>query len=405
MSEYRPMKKENAALTISLFEILAVLYIAHNLLPIVGYYMPSVAYLGVFGLTFMLVLPVLQYKRAWSILGIFAVSLLALFTNSKSFMGGVLNLYGVMQHYLYGIIALQLILTRDKKICRRVLVVTLVMYIVTAVTTIIGNEKYPQASRMIATLSNRDFLYTIYVKENIGGFTFVYELVLLIPLLIYLIRSKTIRPVLGYVILVLVAITVFVTEYGMAIMLLAASLPLLLLPKLTTKRLVILLMIILVLFVFFAGFIADVFENISEQMDSDTLSDRFLAVAQALRGEDQLTEGGTGANRMERYQKSMDAFRNTSFLGGWGKVTTGGHSFVFDALGNFGLVGIAALVIVFYSMYMIALNPCRGQAHYPYFLWTYMIAVVLMVMNPKNFGVIFLYILPVLNHVLMEKPN
>lgn len=388
----RQLQRQRGTLRISIFEILAVLYIAHKVIPVVGYYMPSVAYLGLFGLVAVLLLPMFRYKTAWTISGFFAISLLTLFTRLKSLSGGALYLYGELQIYLYGIIALRLIVAGDKKACRRVFAIIFAMYVITAVTTILGNEKYPQASRMLATLPSSDYYYREYVKENIGSFAFVYELVLLTPLLMYLTRSKTIKPILGYGLIILVGVTIFATEYGMAVMLFAASL-LLLLPKLTTKKLIILLVIILVVFIVGSELMAEVFENLSLNVESETLAERFLIVAETLRGEDELS-GATGESRMQLYTKSLESFLETNLLGRWGSGGIGGHSYVFDALGNFGLLGLLGVTVIFITIHGRCLKPYRNEAFYPYLVWISIAGVVLMFLNPKVYPFIFLCVLP-----------
>lgn len=400
--QYQPLQSNKGIIRISLFEILAVLYIAHKVLPVVGYYMPSVAYLGLFGLTFFLALPLFQYKAAWTMLGMFAVSLLSLISRLlDSTSSGALYLYGELQTYLYGIIALRVIAGGDKKDCRRMFMIILGMYLFTGITTYIGAINYPGASRMLATLSGTDLLYRIYVKENIGSFTFVYELVLLTPLLIYLTRKKNIRPILGYVLIVFVGLVIVATEYGMAVMLYFASLVLLVFPKLTSKKLMILLLVLLIVFVVGAELVANVFEQLSLSVDSETLAERFLAVAETLRGEDELSVT-TGQTRMELYSKSVKSFWDTTFMGTWGTGGIGGHSFVLDALGNYGILGIIGLLMVFITMYNLALKPYREYDFHPYLLWVYCVAVFLMVMNPKVYSFTFLCVIPLFGNMLKD---
>lgn len=400
--ENQQLQPRKGVIRISPFVLLAVLYIAHKVLPAVGYYMPSIVYLGVFGLTFFLALPVFRYKAAWTIAGMFAVSLLSLISRLlDSTSSGALYLYGELQVYLYGIIALRVIAGGDTKTCRRMFVIIMVMYLITAVTTYIGGVNYPGASRTMATLSSSDLLYRTYVKENIGSFVFVYELVLLTPLLIYLTRQKYIKPVLGYLLIAFIGVVIVATEYGMAVMLYFASLVLLVFPKLTSKKLMILLLVLVLVFVVGAELVANVFEQLSLSVESETLAERFLAVAETLRGEDELS-ATTGQTRMEFYKKAINVFWNTTFLGGWGTISTGGHSFVLDALGNYGVLGIAALVVVFVTMYNLCLKPYRGYNFHPYLLWIYCIAVFLMVMNPKVYSFTFLCVVPLFGNMLKD---
>ena len=368
--QYQPLQSNKGIIRISLFEILAVLYIAHKVLPAVGYYMPSIVYLGVFGLSTVLLLPLFRYKAAWTIAGMFAVSLLALISRLlDSTSSGALYLYGELQIYLYGIITLRVIAGGDKKACRRMFVIIMVMYLITAVTTYIGTINYPGAARMMATLSSSDLLYRTYVKENIGNFIFVYELVLLTPLLIYLTRSKWVKPIIGYLLIAFVGVVIVATEYGMAVMLYFASLLLLVFPKLTSKKLMILLLVLVLVFVVGAELVANAFEQLSLSVESETLAERFLAVAETLRGEDDLSSA-TGESRIELYTKSLESFWDTALLGKWGRGSIGGHSFAFDTIGNYGLLGVGGLIIMFLTIYKLCLKPCRDEEFFPYLLWT-----------------------------------
>ena len=400
--QYQPLQSNKGIIRISLFEILAVLYIAHKVLPAVGYYMPSIVYLGVFGLTIVLLLPLFRYKAAWTIAGVFAVSLLALISRLlDATSSGALYLYGELQIYLYGIITLRVIAGGDKKACRRMFVIIMVMYLITAATTYIGTVNYPGAARMMATLSSSDLLYRTYVKENIGNFIFVYELVLLTPLLIYLTRSKWVKPIIGYLLIAFVGVVIVATEYGMAVMLYFASLLLLVFPKLTSKKLMILLLVLVLVFIVGAELVANAFEQLSLSVESETLAERFLAVAETLRGEDELS-ATTGQTRMELYSKSVKSFWDTTFMGTWGTGGIGGHSFAIDTLGNYGILGIAALIAVFVTMYNLALKPYREYDFHPYLLWVYCVAVFLMVMNPKVYSFTFLCVIPLFGNMLKD---
>lgn len=390
-------KKKNR---ISLFEVLAVLYVMHTLLPVVGYYMPGIVYLGLFGLTFVLALPAFYRKGAYIMIGFFAISLLTLIIKLENIAGAAVYIYGELQIYLYGMIALTVICKEDPKRSRRLFWLILVMYAFTAVTTIIGNDEYPQASRFLATDTLDAFWRQRYLKANIGSFSLAYGLVLLTPLVIHLTKSKKINVILGIGLLVLIGVTLMAMEYGMAVILYAASLSLLLIPKLTTKKIIILIVVVLLFVLLFGGVVADIFEQISLSVDSDALEERFMAVAEVLRGEDK-TSSTTAQNRTELYAKSWNAFANSSLMGAWGNKrigNPGGHSFILDALGSFGLLGVVALVVVFITMYQVALKPYKKQEIYPYLLWIYMIATALMVLNPKSYGFVFLLEIPLFGH-------
>lgn len=390
---------------LGLFEVLALLYIMHDRLPVVGYYMPSVIYLGVFGLLFVLALPAFYRKGTYIMLGFFAVSLLSFIVKLKNITTATLYLYGELQIFLNGLIALVVVAKNNQKKSRMMFWLIICMNVITCVTTIVGNDQYPMASRLLATDTIEEYLRRLYAKKNIGSFSLAYGLVLLTPLVIHLTKSKKINVIIGIGLLVLIGATLMAMEYGMAVILYAASLSLLLIPKLTTKKIIVLLVIVLLFVFLFGGVLANVFEQISLSVDSETLAERFMAVADVLRGEDK-TSSVSAQNRTEFYNMSLRVFAETSLLGRWGRKNVsvaGGHSFVLDAMGDFGLLGIVALIVVFVTMYQVALKPYKKQKIYPYLLWTYLIAVVLMTLNPKSYAFVFLLVIPLFGHAFSDE--
>lgn len=394
MSEALQQPQQNkGVIRISLIAVLTVWYMAQTAMPVVGYYTPAAVRLGVVGLLSFALLPMLRRKGAWIMLGYFGVSLLGFVSHIIQGQEVFLYTYGILQNYLFGLIALYFIAKKGKAACRQLFWIWLCMFLITAATTISGNGVYPQASRELATLSNKDAVYDVYTKANIGGFDFAYEIVLLTPLVIFMIRKKIIKPILGYGMLFLLGWCIVAMEYGMATILFFVSLLLLVLPKLTTKRLVVILLITLLLVLLCTNPLAGLLEDISHTLDSDTLAERIRAVAEVLRSDDKVSST-TAQNRRDLYAMAWTAFVDSSFLGVWGKTETGGHSFVLDAMGQYGILGIAAVILLVVTIYKICLAPYKGQEHFPYILWSGLIGIFLMVMNPKTYIGIFLFIIP-----------
>lgn len=379
--------------TFSVIECFAVVYFAHKLLPMFGWYMPAIAYLGVFAVLAVLLLPTLQSKMLGTMACTFAIAVLALVPKLSNLSELFLFVYGQLQFLVYGMITVYLITKKGVYGCRRMLLIIGAMYLVTAITTYISTFTYPLASRELATLSQSDAAYGFYTKKNIASFAFIYELVLITPLLICVARQKIIHPLIAYVLLAFVGITIIATEYGMAVLLFFASLLLLVIPRLTAKKLIILLIILLLIVVLFGGLLADGFETLSKSVDSETLAERFLTVAETLRGEDKLSDG-TGSNRVELYKESWTTFVDSMFLGAWGKGSAGGHSYVLEALGFYGIVGLLALALIFYAIYALCLKPYRHESFYPYLLWMVLLLALLAFLNPKIYNFMFLCVIP-----------
>lgn len=389
---------------LGLFEVLALLYIMHDRLPVVGYYMPSVIYLGVFGLLFVLALPAFYRKGTYIMLGFFAVSLLSFIVKLKSITTATLYLYGELQIFLNGLIALVVVAKNNQKKSRMMFWLIICMYVITCVTTIVGNDQYPMASRLLATDTIEEYLRRLYAKKNIGGFAMAYGLVLLTPLIIHLIKNKQVNGFIGIGLLGLFGATLFAMEYGTAVILFAASLGLLLIPKLNTKKIIIMLVVVILFVLLFGGVVADMFEQISLSVDSEALSERFMAVAEVLRGD--VISSTSAQNRTGYYEKSWRVFLETLMLGRWGRKNvevTGGHSFVLDTMGDYGLLGIVGVLIVLASMYKLAVKPFKEEKVCPCLLWTYILEIVLMFINPKVYGVIFLLIVPLFRHAFGEQ--
>ena len=394
MSETLQQPQQNKGMIkISLVAILALFYMAHKVMPIVGFYTPAVVRMGMCGLLLLLLMPLFQRKVAWVMFGLLSVSGLALILRMIRGRELILYTYGEIQIYLYGLITLWFVAKEDKKLLRNVLWFILAMYIVTAITTIVGNDKYPQASRLLASLSNSDAEYTLYVKNNIGNFSFAYELVLITPILICMIKQKIINSIIAVGVLLLIAACLLSMEYGMALILFFVAVSLLVLPRLTIKRLMIFLTVFLAFFLLFGESVAKLFESLSKMIESETLSERFLLVSQALSGKGEITVE-TGANRAKLYEQSLQVFFDTGFIGGWGKARSGGHSFILDALANYGVLGAAAVAVVCVTIYRITLKPYKKESFYPYILASFLLMLVMMVMNPKIYLFVFLTVIP-----------
>ena len=391
-------KQESAGAT--LFFILVLLYLMHNCVPAVGYYMPSIVYLGIFGILFLLSLSAFYRKLAYTILGFFCVNLIDILMSVDSISSMAMQGYGMLQGYLYGLLAVMLITRYSPKHSRRMMFAFLLMIVVTCVSTIIGNERYTQPSRLLATLSNDDVLFQRYTKENIGGFTMAYGIVFLVPLIVYMIRKRRIPLVLAIGMLVLFGMTLLSMEYGMAVMLFIASLMLLFMPKLTTRKIIFFLIAGVLILLLFGNAIATLIDIISESIERVTLSERFQAVADMLRGQDTLS-AQAAQNRSFLYAQSWETFWNSSLLGAWGDESLGeigGHSFVLDTMGQYGLLGIVAISVLFGSMYKVMLAPYKKLECYPYFLWIYLMNIVMLVLNPVQHADICLFIVPIFGY-------
>lgn len=392
----------------TLFEIFAVLYIAHKLLPVFGYYMPGIVYLGVFAVTFLFGLTISTKGDKLN----FTLSMLPLFSFCLlhciryMFMGNFssipIYLYGELQIYLYGIIAVWYIVKNKPGRAKALFNFILICYAVTAVTTYIGCTIYPQASRVMATLSTTDALYQLYTKSNIGGFSFIYELVLVLPLIIYMVKSKKINRIIGIMFIGLIGLVIIQSEYTTALIMYVLSLLLFIIPRLNGKKIILTTAVMILFLLISASFLADVFDNLSETVESDIVSERFSYIADLLRGESASDVSDSG-DRMELYAKSLSAFWNSGMLGSWNNAKVGGHSFIFDTMGFYGIIGIIALVAVYAVMYKVFIGKYKDRNYYAYLLYVYILGILMAVINPKTNLYIFICLIPLFAFVMDNK--
>ncbi len=210
---------------------------------------------------------------------------------------------------------------------------------ITSVTTIIGTYTYSSPSRELATPYNID-LDTLYKSRNIGGYGFVYFLVLFYPVVLKKLFDHFSIPRLIF--LGVCAFCVIRSEYLIAIMLLAISI-ILTMAIYRKKYVVWIIAVILILFIFF-NLETILVWAINKFSASYTVSSRLLMLLNYYK-DSSIT--GNLLGREEVYRVSIDSFLSNPFFGGlFGKTQyhVGGHSAILDYLGHSGVFGVAILI-------------------------------------------------------------
>lgn len=387
---------------LTLFDIFAGLYIAHKLIPAVGYYMPSIVYLGIF--CFLLIYAVkntVMQRHTWQLLPLLSIPLLTCIRYVvKGNIGGVpLYVYSEAQTLMFGIIAFYILESREQESPKKWLNFIIACYVFTAITTIVGCTRFPLAARYLASVSSTtDGLYILYTKNNIGGFTFIYEMTLLTPLICYLLKEKKVNRLLGIGILTLFGATIIVSEYTTPLLLFAITLILMLMGRMTRKKLAVIFLIVLALLIFGTQWIANIFEKLAEMVGSESVSARFEYLAQTISGET-VSDTMESGDRFSLYEESWNAFVDSLGLGGWGRLPIGGHNFVLDTAGNYGILGIAGLVIMYRYIYRTYLQPYRKQRLFGYTYYVMVASLILAAINPKPFLFTLIAIIPLFSEV------
>jgi hypothetical protein len=252
--------------------------------------------------------------------------------------------------------------------------------IITMITTCVGLILFPFAARILATTDSSDAATITYNWYNIGGFSFIYTLVLLYPVLIMAYKQKKINLFITICGTVLIYATVLLSEYATALLLLMLSTVLFFVKKNLTKRDVIILLLIgIVVLIFCSSYLSQFLTYVGTLTGSDTLSTRLTALAGGQTGLESSED-----NRIQLYQRSLTTFLQHplfgTFLSGGGGV--GGHSYILDNLGKYGLLGVTLLYFMYRKIYYYFVAPFKDKPGYGFVLWTFLQAILLSVLNP-----------------------
>lgn len=373
------------------FQLMVIFYALHTSMPVVGFYTPAIVNVAV--LLFLYCF--LFVKRGHAlitdvryILPIFSVYILSLFYEGISHLP--IYIYGMAQVFIYPLLALYLIRCGNSKTVKKVFIIIGVSYIITGITTYIGCQMFPNASRNLAAMlsSENPALYVMYMKFNIGSFSFIYTLVLVLPLLIYLIRDKKVNVFWGFISLVVIIMAVVASEYTTALLFLFVCLMPFFVPKyFGIKNILWVILCTLFLYVIGKPFVGQILESLADVINSETIAERLYNLSVFFTNGSQHVDGDV-ESRINVYNLSIEAFLRSPFWGS-SNAKVGGHSYILDCLGKYGLLGLIAMFIMYKHLFNVFFKPWSGQKWYGYICLLFIIALVLSALNPKdNLGVL-----------------
>ena len=261
-------------------------------------------------------------------------------------------------------------------------VVIVITFLVTAITTIIGCINNPNAARILATTAtSQDSTAVSFNWQNIGGFTFVYSCTLLYPLVVLGFKQKKIPLVFVIVFTVLEFALAINTEYTISLMLIMFSSLMFLLPRdLSPKKFIIISIVAIVLIVVFSSIIAVFMDYVGQLIGKEMMGEKMMAVFSGKEAMDSMED-----RRMDRYSLSLETFLNNPMLGCFlsGKIDgkLGGHSFILDVLGKYGLLGAAILFFSYRSIYKTFYKPFKERMGFGFVIWLFAQPIILSFLN------------------------
>ena len=252
--------------------------------------------------------------------------------------------------------------------------------IVTIITTIVGCIRNPSAARILATIAtSQDTQNISFSWQNIGGYGFVYTVVLLFPLVIYAYKQKRISLFAFLLFLISAFALAIVTEYTTALLLLMiSSIFIFVSEKLSFKGMVWIGIIGIVFVMLFQDTVNDFLLGLASRLNSETLAERLTTLAGG-----QTALEASEDNRIWLYRYSFDTFLSHplfgTMFGGSGRI--GGHSAILDTLGQYGIIGGAALFCMYRKVYRVFVAPYREHNGYGFIVWTFIQTIFLSAVN------------------------
>lgn len=372
----------------SVYKLICFVNLALTIMPAIDYYSPwYISLLPVFLLVFPTIFRDAKGTRNFLIMlfTISAFSLLEWYFVKRSM--------GTISYFVHNISAftpcfIAVVLKnrfKDKQFFVKYLQIVALLLAITSITTMIGLNKYPRASRELAAVNIFAPNIDIYYKANIGGFQFIYALVLFLPVIVWLIEnSNKYLKALNIVELILFVSCIYESQYTTALIMTVVSLLVIFATK--NKHRMKLVIILLVLLIAFNGLslLGEVFEFFSESVEYDYVSDKLLQVSQLLKGEEINTE--TSNDRLELYQLSINSFTKNPIFGAnifnFGANTIGGHSTILDICAGGGMFALLAFIVIFTKVFRTIIGR-RKIVSTVISIWV--LLIVISCLNPTTF--------------------
>jgi hypothetical protein len=392
---------------LGIFEISCYYYLGNLLLPIFDFVFP--VYFDVANLL-MLVILTLRVKKVLikfviPIIPILFIQLIQAFLINDGFKDISLNLYNNIVSIFPLILSYYLISSNDVVLIRRIVNFIIVAVFITAITSINGLIAEPDAIKFMAGNISSSIDIRSYNIRNIGGFSFLYIVPIIIPMIFALYHNKILGSLKCFLIAGCLFYFIFISQFTIALLGGIISLSSFFLARDFSYRknliFIIFLLLITVFFRSFIGHIAYDFANMS-------IIDKEVAVRVNAIGDVILGLESTDDEYLLRqlaYDKSIGEFTKSILFGGFidGVIKIGGHSFFLDTIAGFGLIGLLILIFTYAYFYKVFYMGFRKFNFFGYMNWAYFISIFFSALNPvSNFLAIGL-IIPLVAYYIQYK--
>lgn len=391
-----------------LFFILIFYYLCATIMPFVSQISGGLFYMSIVMLLYFLIFFNNHDSLNRYIIFIIPFLPIVLLNLTSIFLSGQANplvfIYQQLVILIPSIICFYLLIGNKRKSIKWILCVSLIAFLVTAITSYFGLKDNPFAARFLATVSDsKDINAVSFNMKNIGGYTTVYSVVLIFPMIICMYKQKKISPFFMLPITIVIGLYILSTQYATALMLFILSLTLFAFPKhIGRKKIVIICIIVVISLVILKPLLIILLNFIGSSVKSDTLSERFNYLAQTLNGVQNTSDVGA---RRDVLMLSLNSFVKNPLLGGvfLNSYSVGGHSYILDNFVKYGLLGVASLFLMYIQIFKKLYYPFINTEYYGYMILSLMQALVLSTINTGNFLFVIAFVIPLIGYVLQNK--
>lgn len=396
--------KINGEKLIALSEMLLIPYLC---LPITIYLLNSIVIRALTFTAAILFISGMIMQKRWGYLvqfaGLFLVILLYLYVvrrNRPDLLSYIYYSFASLSFVFGGIVIFQ---SQALPMIRLLFIFLTIIFVVTAITTIIGLDTYPLAAREMAreyaydTSQNIEVNRTIYRRMNIAGWGQIYGMLFFVPS-ICILWKNTKKPY-WMIAVILFIITIIISQITFAVILsLALLLGTLTIGNNNTKTVIlfILMFIVAIVVLFNSEGILTWIVNVSNDFEFVFLRDKLNDLKQLLLYKQVV---GDARGRSDVYLASINSYFKSPIVGqlfnpNLKQGDIGGHSELLDVVSVTGLIGIISICISFtkYFKFLQKINPTYRREMMIVFLGFMVLFAINPVLNsPPVFIGTFLY--------------
>lgn len=241
-------------------------------------------------------------------------------------------------------------LVRDDSFRRFLSRFILVLFIVTATTTLFGLIQDPMVSRFLATGQTDGYGLRGYSFRNVGDYNFIYSLVIMLPMLIGAWRLTGIKHGQLLIALLLSLVCLVRAQYSIALIVSFIALSMALLVKrFSPMKLCLIVIVEFMLLLALYAFLPSIIDLVSNLGPSASFIRYRLSDTLAVINSDSIF----GLDRVQRLLMSLNVFLENPISGNLfasNMAELGNHSTVLDLLGGMGIFALVFILIFYIAL-------------------------------------------------------